>query len=128
MTSAALWKAARLTPCDRTLWGVLADALEEEGRGLFVAVRQGIYRHEIIGIYRRLDQALLAGAQTIEEEPDHYHTAAVVEVRLGETLVMPCHFKVDATWRDAPQSPERPLATLFWRMDRVLCNLTDGDS
>lgn len=128
----------RESPSDRALWSVLSDAAEEAGLGLFVATREGIYRHEIIGVFKRLDEALLASVVAIEGESDHYHSAAVCEIRLGESLVMEPPAEDDWTDREKPKSPERGVATLKWEAEdkraiwragqpgSVVCTVTKG--
>lgn len=56
---------------------------EVEEVKLYVVTREGVYRHEIVGVYDRQDIALEAAKTAIAEEDDDYHDFNVGECTLG---------------------------------------------
>ena len=59
---------------------------EAEEIQLFVVTREGVYRHEIVGIYDRYDYATEAALVAISEEDDDYHEFNVGKCTLGRTI------------------------------------------
>jgi len=49
---------------------------------VFVVTRQGVYRHEIMGIYTTRGKAFRAAKAALKAEPDNYHTFNVTEISL----------------------------------------------
>ncbi len=50
---------------------------------IYVVIRRGVYRHEILGLCGTLDSAQALGAEAVTQEHDHYHDAEVVACELG---------------------------------------------
>lgn len=66
------------------LRAVISDFLLDQNCGLFVAIKTGHYRHEIIGAFRRLDAAIHIAEAFIVHEKDHYHSVEIVECQLNQ--------------------------------------------
>jgi hypothetical protein len=75
------------TPDDRAVWMALSDALLDVGTpAMYLAVQRGVYRHTIVMLSGRLDEAMLAGVKSIEEEYDHHHDIEIIQVLPGEYI------------------------------------------
>lgn len=69
---------------------------------VYVVIRKGVYRHEVIGVFSNVDRAKDAAHESVQAEHDHYHDAQILlcnldgggERRLGE---------VEAIWEGLPR-------------------------
>lgn len=52
---------------------------------LFVVTREGIYRHEILGVFHSLEEAKACALATAEAE-DGYHDIAVGRIEVGKPV------------------------------------------
>ena len=50
---------------------------------VYVITREGVYRHETLGIYLDRDIAVLEAIEAIEAERDDYHDISVTEYGIG---------------------------------------------
>ncbi len=51
---------------------------------LFAVSREGVYRHEIVGIYDDVEFAIERGVNSSKEEKDDYHHFEVLEFMINE--------------------------------------------
>lgn len=66
---------------------------------LFIVTKEGIYRHDIVGVYESEALAREAAERSVRAEPDDYHDFYVIATTLnggGERLVVKCQRKT--TW------------------------------
>jgi len=54
------------------------------GATVYLVVQQGVYRHDIRGVYTSLDAAKVAAKRAAVEDQDSYHDYEVHETTLGE--------------------------------------------
>lgn len=54
---------------------------------LFIVTKEGVFRHEIIGIFDETESAWLAAERMINEETDDYHRAFISTAKINEFLV-----------------------------------------
>ncbi len=79
----------------------------EGGGPVILAIKRGVYRHEILGAFDNPDEAVALGREFIGLEDDHYHSVEVVRVSIGESEQL--LGVVEPVWEHVPQ--ERPTGT-----------------
>jgi hypothetical protein len=82
---------------------------------VYIAIRRGVYRHEVVGAFTELDRAIAAGHESVQTEHDHYHDVEVLACALngGEEELIG---EVTAVWEHIPQ--ERPPGACSWSSHR----------
>lgn len=50
---------------------------------VYVAIKRGVYRHDVLGAWEYLDSAIETGKAFVDAEEDHYHQVEVVRVIIG---------------------------------------------
>ncbi len=73
---------------------------------VYVAIRAGVYRHDILGVFSTVEAASYIGQCAIIAESDHYHSVDVVELDLDG----PAEGSGPTDTWSSP--PEHPLFTL----------------
>ncbi len=66
---------------------------------VFVCIREGVYRHEIVGVFETLNEAIEKSRIAIEAEHDRYHAVEIIQALIGACI-----------WPD----PERSAARVEW--------------
>lgn len=61
--------------------------------GVFIVTKEGVYRHDIVGVFYREDAARVAAENAAKLEPDDYHAFQVTRMEIA-------------------RGPEHPVATL----------------
>ena len=56
------------------------------GDSLYVVTREGVYRHEILGIYTKSPNALAAAKAAAGKENDNYHDIVVSKCKVDEVI------------------------------------------
>lgn len=46
---------------------------------VWIAIRRGIYRHEVLGVFPSLEDAEAVGLASVNAEHDHYHDVEILE-------------------------------------------------
>jgi hypothetical protein len=54
---------------------------------IFAVSREGVYRHEIVGVYDDIELAIERGVNAAKEEWDDYHHFDVLEYTLNEDVM-----------------------------------------
>ncbi len=98
MTLAEMVARLREDPADADHWSILADFLEELGWSLFVVTQEGVYRHRIVGIFRRFDKAMEAAVKEVREEHDHYHNSQICHMEVDDSSATNEHQLVEVSW------------------------------
>lgn len=60
--------------------------MSERTHEIYVITKQGVYRHEIIGIFHDLDDALGATYEAMLAEPDDYHAFDISYAPLNKRI------------------------------------------
>jgi hypothetical protein len=69
---------------------------------VILAIKTGVYRHEVLGAFLDLDEAISLAKEFVVLEGDHYHCVELVRVeggKLGEESLG----VVEAAWEHIPQ-------------------------
>jgi len=53
---------------------------------LYAVTREGIYRHEILGVFEKKDDAIFCAEGAYKEENDKYHSYHVLEFPLNKNV------------------------------------------
>ena len=77
---------------------------------VYILTRQGVYRHEILGIYENKDDAMSAGLVALEAESDAYHNIELNFARTGTPIEDAINL---ATWSYV-RNPSRQ----YWNYDK----------
>lgn len=51
---------------------------------MFVVTREGVGRHEIVGVFTTLKKAESAAIEAVQAEPDNYHRFCVIQLTINE--------------------------------------------
>ncbi len=82
----------------------------EGGSPVILAIKHGVYRHEILGAFDSTDEAIATGREFVTNEHDHYHMVEVVRVSIGESEVTLGFVEPD--WEYIAQ--KRPNNSVCW--------------
>lgn len=75
---------------------------------VYVAIRSGVYRHGIVGVFTDLELAKSAACASVESEHDHYHDVDIVACDLdglGERSIGSVSAKYEQVPVFGPRSP-----------------------
>lgn len=53
---------------------------------IFIVIKTGVHRHEIIGAFSTLERAQAAAYEAGDDEPDNYHSFEVTVTRLDQRV------------------------------------------
>ncbi len=53
---------------------------------LYIVVRDGVYRHEITGVFDTLSKAINEAKETMEKEDDRYHDCVVLKYVINKPV------------------------------------------
>lgn len=51
---------------------------------VFIVIKAGVYRHDIVGVFYREDDAKIAAENAAKLEPDDYHSFELVKMKVGD--------------------------------------------
>lgn len=73
---------------------------------VYLAIQEGVYRHNILAVASTEHEAIDAGIRSIREEDDHYHTVEIITIEIGSVGIerQVCRLK----WVPDEQKPVEP--------------------